>query len=393
MKKIKFTTRPNMKYLVSLIVLSLIKDVLLSILNYIFSFGIALMIVLVIFLGQFSAGGIAYLYQKKILKKKNSRSNAFMPITLIANDKIQIYDSKWKIYFLIFIAGFFDFADYALLLGLSSKMQSCSKSLAYRARGILIIFDALFYRFVLKLKISKHQRFSLYVISICIIITLIIEFFFQDFNIFLKSGEFALIILFIFIQILFNSFIDSIEKYLIEYDYVNPMKILMIEGGVSFFMSFIYCFVNNNNPIPLVKKYYEVYRESKVFPYAISLLVVVVIISGIQGIFKIETNKVYSPMALALAQYFFNPIYIILLLFLAKDFQSNKQPNYAYFSLNLILTIIISFCGCVYNEFIVLVFCRLEYETHEQIARRATLLDSDVELHSINECNDDDSNI
>ena len=104
---------------------------------------------------------------------------------------------------------------------MAPALMRCSNSLENRIRGILIIFDALFYRYVLKLQIFKHQRFSLYVISISLIITLIIEFIFQDINFFLKIGEFVLVIFLVIIQILFNSYIDSVEKYLLEYDYVK----------------------------------------------------------------------------------------------------------------------------------------------------------------------------
>ena len=169
---------------------------------------------------------------------------------------------------------------------------------------------------------------------------------------------------------------------------VNPFKILMTEGTVGFFMSFIYCFVLNNNPIPLMKKFHEDSWKN-IFPLVLVLLVVILILSGVQNIFKVVTNKVYSPMTLALSQYFFNPIYIIFTLLLGKDFESNKKRNYIYFSLNLILTIIISFCGCVYNEFIILFFCGLQHETYEQIALRAALQASDVELYNINNCDDE----
>ena len=184
MKKIKFTTRPNMKYLVSLIVLSFVKDIILECMTSFLKFYAPLIIVLLLFLGEFIIGGLAYLYQKKLVKKKLIKTNSFMPMALITNDKIQRYDRKWKIYLLIVIAGFFDFADCFLFLGMAPALMRCSNSLENRIRGILIIFDALFYRYVLKLQIFKHQRFSLYVISICLIITIIIELIFQDINIF-----------------------------------------------------------------------------------------------------------------------------------------------------------------------------------------------------------------
>ena len=392
MKKIKFTTRPNMKYLVYLIISSFLKDLIVGIIASTLKFYVPFISVLTTFLGGFLCGGFAYLYQKILVKKKKFiKANTFMSIQLITNDKIKIYDSKWKIYFLIFIAGFCYFVDCYLFIELAPLLMHCSSSLENRIRGILIIFDALFYRYVLKNQINKHQRFSLYVISICLIITIIIEFFFQDINIFLKLVQFILILIFVIIQILFNSLIDSIEKYLIDYDYVNPFKILMIEESISIFMSFIYCFVNKHNPIPLAKEYYDK-EKNLLFVVVVVLLVLLLFFSGVQNIFRVVTNKVYSPMALALGQYLLNPIYIIYTLNLEHDFKHNGKRDYVYFSLNLVLTIIISFWGCVYNEFIILFFCGLQHETYEQIALRAARRISDIELYNVNDC-DDDSNI
>ena len=59
--------------------------------------------------------------------------------------------------------------------------------------------------------------------------------------------------------------------------------------------------------------------------------------------------------------------------------------------MNLILSFIISFFGCVYNEFIVLLFCGLERNTHDQISKRA---DEHVlsELLSMDESSNEDTN-
>jgi len=387
----KFTTRPNMKYLIHLIIWSFVKDIIIEIIMNIFQFYIGLTFVLLTFLGEFMFGGILYLCQKRYKTKKSlTKSNTFMSIQLITNDKLQKSDPKWKIYFLIFIAGFADFVDCLLFLGLSPGLERCSHSIENRMRGILILFDALFYRFVLKLQIFKHQVFSLYVISICLIITIIIELIFQEINIFLPFGEFVLLLFLIIIQILFNSLTDSTDKYLLEYDYVNPFRILMLEGLVGLFFSLIYCFCYN--PIPELKKFYENdTNNKKIFPYVILLLALFLILSGVQNTFRVATNKVYSPMALALAQYFFNPIYIIFTLIIEEDFKSKRGNRYLFFSINLILTIIISLCGCVYNEFIILFFCGLQHETYKEIASRANLADGLHELDNIHGCDDEDS--
>ena len=388
---IKFTTRPNMKYLVNLIIWSFVRDIILDVTTYLFNFSVTIIYLILYFLGEFIFGGITYLYQKRYKKRKNlTKNDTFLAIHLIINDKLKRSDSKWKIYFLIFLAGFSDFVDSILSIGLAPGLDRCSNSLENRMRGILIIFDALFYLFVLRLQIFKHQFFSIYVISICLIITIIIEFIFQDINIFLSYGKFVLLIFLIIIQILFNSLVDSIEKYLFEYNYVNPFKVLMIEGLVGLVFGFVYCFCYN--PIPELKKFYEYdHNNKKIFPYIILFSVLFLILCGVQNIFRVVTNKVYSPMALALSQYFFNPIYIIFTLIVEKDFESKRGNTYLFFSLNLILTIIISLCGCVYNEFIILFFCGLQHETYKEISFRAALPDSENELDNVNVCDEEDS--
>ena len=175
-----------------------------------------------------------------------------------------------------------------------------------------------------------------------------------------------------------------------DYEDINPFKVLMIEGLVGLVFGFVYCFCYN--PIPELKKFYEYDQNNKkIFPYIILFSVLFLILCGVQNIFRVVTNKVYSPMALALAQYFLNPIYIIFTLIVEKDFESKRGNKYLFFSLNLILTIIISLCGCVYNEFIILFFCGLQHETYKEISFRAALPDSENELDNSNVCDEEDS--
>jgi hypothetical protein len=79
-------------------------------------------------------------------------------------------------------------------------------------------------------------------------------------------------------------------------------------------------------------------------------------------------------MAATVSEYILNPIYIICSLFLNDDFISNRKTNYFYFAINLFLSAIISFSACIYNEFVILFFCRLQHETYQQISYRANSL-------------------
>ena len=42
------------------------------------------------------------------------------------------------------------------------------------------------------------------------------------------------------------------------------------------------------------------------------------------------------------------------------------------------MSFVITMCGCVYNEFIVLFCCKLEYNIHHEITRRASILLEDI---------------
>ena len=101
--------------------------------------------------------------------------------------------------------------------------------------------------------------------------------------------------------------------------------------------------------------------------------------------FRVTTNKIYSPMAATLSQYFLNPIYITINFILGNDFNSIGKRNYVYFIINFLLSFIISFCGCVYNEFLILFFYGLQYETHDQISSRAITMD--IDEYDINDLN------
>jgi hypothetical protein len=348
-------------------------------------FHLELTFLLITFLGQFLIGGILYLYLKKT-KRKKTKNDEFMGIKLIINNKLKRNDSGGKILFLIIIASFFNFIDYLIYTLLTPNLIHCSYSFDQRIRGIIIIFDVLFYRYILGLPIFKHKKFALIILSACLIIILGTEFIFQDVDIFLTYGNFIYILFVFILEGFFFSLVDSIEKYLLEYDYLNPYKILMCEGIFGFCLGIGYSiFVSYYTS---VKEYYD-NNERSYFVYVILALIAYMILSALHDLFRVMTNKVYSPMASALSEFGLNPIYMTLSFALVNDFKT-KRIRYLYFSLNLIITIIISLVGCVYNEFIILFFCGLEYETHREIVFRANIADKILDLDDINGGDDDD---
>ena len=74
-------------------------------------------------------------------------------------------------------------------------------------------------------------------------------------------------------------------------------------------------------------------------------------------------------MAKILTDYIINPLYFPYYCYVLDDFKDKKKIlNVGYITLNCIVAFIISFFGCVYDEFIILFCCKLEHDTHHQIS-------------------------
>ncbi len=161
---------------------------------------------------------------------------------------------------------------------------------------------------------------------------------------------------------------ESIEKYLFEYNQLNPFLVLMFEGIFGFILTSIYCLFNN--PFADINNVQQNLSTSE-FIILIFALIFYFILSGGKNLFRVITTKIYSPMTSSFMEYILNPFYIIYYFSSGNDFLTNGKSNFAYFIINLITSLIITFCGCVYNDFIILFCCRLERDTHIQVAKRA----------------------
>ena len=366
---IKFGIRRNMRYPVNLVIWSFLRQVETEFIDKFFSLKSTLIYMPLMFLGEFLFGLILYLYEKIIFmrKKNGNRNDSFMGIKLIIqkNESIQSKDDEYKINILIFLTAFYDFIQFVLNIETGSIFNRISYSFAIRLNGILILVDALFYYYILRLHIFKHQILSILIITICLLLVIGTEFIFQDINIFLSYSRFLLLLGIILLTQLFNTPLDLIEKYLFEYDYVDPFLILLLEGCFGLILSVIYFLYKNI--IPTV----EPNNNSEYYYAIIILLCLYVILSGFKNGYRVATNKIYTPMTSTLEQYFLNPLYITYYFIMGEDFISNGEINYIYYFINLFLSIIISLSGCVYNEFIILFFCGLEHETHKQISERS----------------------
>jgi hypothetical protein len=178
---------------------------------------------------------------------------------------------------------------------------------------------------------------------------------------------------------------------------MNPFVVLMYEGFFGFFLSFLFLFDDN-----YFKDFSKLYKKIKINRFAlfIFLLIVYTILSGCKNLFRVVTTKIYSPMVTTLQDYVLNPIYFIYYYGALHDFHKNGKLDIPYFIVNIIISLIISFFGCVYNEFIILFFCGLEVDTHDQVSKRATKMNENItELMNFDEStenvlnNDDDNSV
>ena len=378
---IKFALRPNLKYPFQLIIWHLLRKLETILISYLFNFGDSLVYIPLMFIGEFLSGLIFYNYQNKFFKKEKEKESKEISDILLHNEIILSYpDSDRKIKILIAFVAYFDWIQFIIYLVTVPKYKYVSNSIVSRLSGILAISSAFFYSYVIKIKIFKHHKFSLAIIGICTIIVIITEFFFQEINIFFSYWNFVMVFLLSILSQVLNAFLDSIEKYLFEYDYVNPFYALMYEGIYGFFMTFFYFTIPDY--LDDIKKVYKTYSAGELILFTFLLLLYIVLCGG-RNIFRVITTKIYSPMTRGLTDYFINPIYYIYDYSLGNDFIKKGEKDFNYFLINLIISLIISFCGGVYNEFIVLFCCGLERNTHDQISIRAS--EFHYELNKVND--------
>jgi len=210
--------------------------------------------------------------------------------------------------------------------------------------------------------------FSLIIIFIIMIIILVFDFSINKETINLL-GSYGYGIF----SCLSRAFLDTIEKYLFEFDYLNPYKVLMLEGLIGCllipillffdttyndFDSFIYI-INNGN---ITGK-----RNIENIILLIILLIIYFILTYFKNIYRVLTIKTYSPMTRALTESIIDPFDFICQI--VKN--NNKENEILYYIFITILLFITSFLSLIYNDFIVLYCCGLEYNTHLEIHKRA----------------------
>ena len=371
---IRIGIRNNLLYPFLLILFIVLRRIIEILLKETFSNLNLYLLPFLIFFAKFIAGLTSFQYSTYQKKKSNISNNEVsifgiklvQPKSMIFNLQI---DSHKKIFLLVLFASYFDFVGTLVRKFYVLK----NKSLENKLRSFQIIVSAILCHFTIKIIIYKHNMFALILISLCSIIIIIEEIiikitqeegridleFFEDLGLIFFSG-------------FGRAFLDTIEKHLFEFDYMSPFKVLMQEGFINCCFTLV-LFVFNFKPLNGIKVLTddgeENLEKTRHILYLIFLLILYFIFSGFKNIYRVITIKLYSPMTRALSETIIDPLIVF------HDLMDNedKEINLPYIIINFICLIIIIFSSLVYNDFIILYCCGLEYNTYTEIRKRSEI--------------------
>ena len=237
-KLIHISIRRNLYYIINLLIHYYLRKVDLIIINTKFQFNDSLIFTFLIFFGEFFAGLSIFLYQHIFLKKDIKTVKHFKIPFSIYKPKMNRTDNIFKIGLLIFFSASFDFVEFVIATFYIPRFEIVSSTAEYRFGGLIIIIGALICHFNLRIKILKHQFYSLIIIGICLTIIIILEIIYRGKGV--SFGDFCFAYMLVVGYLIFVPFTDVIEKYLIEFNFINPFLILMIESIFGFIFISIY---------------------------------------------------------------------------------------------------------------------------------------------------------
>ena len=362
-KFIHIATRRNLFYILSLIIHYYLRKADLIIINTEYEFNDSLIFTLLMLFGEFLGGLAIFLYQNNFFINTKRKKKGFLIFN--KQEKMKRTDNIFKIILLIFFSASFDFVEFVIATFYIPKFSVVSPTSEYRFSGIIIIIAALICHFNLRIKILKHQFYSLLIMGVCLIVIIMLEIIYRGKGV--SVGDFCFGYMLVIAYLIFVPFTDIIEKYLLEFNYANPYLILMAEAVFGFILISIYS--AGDDPFKDIK---TIYKEKSAGQFFLLILLLFLYFSFSAGvnIYKILVNGLYSPMAKTLSVYILNPFIYIYYFIIENDFMSDGEKNYFYFIINIIIAFIISFFGCVFNEFLVLSFCGLDHETHFSVSIR-----------------------
>jgi ABC-type multidrug transport system fused ATPase/permease subunit len=190
-----------------------------------------------------------------------------------------------------------------------------------------------------------------------------------------------------------RSFLDTIQYYLFEFNFLNPFKVLLVQGLLTTSFMIPYYFLDELfNKKDNIEDFTEIISLSEKddnsnFIFLILLLIAYFITSVFKNIYIIYTIKLFSPMARALSESIFDT-FIISYYLLTDD---NKEKNFQFyitFIINIICSLLIAFFSCIYNELLILYYKGMEINTHLEIMKRSNQKMNSYDFDSVGDnCN------
>lgn len=381
---IKLGNRHNLIYLLILTLCIALRRIESIIMDIIYKYEGPFLLSVLIFLSKFLFGLFGYLYSNSGIK--DSPKYKFMGIALIqGKNKLKAPDKQNKIMILMIFAAYFDFVG--TVVRKFYIKTSDNNTIEHSVRSFQVFSSAIFCYLLLKTHIYRHHLFSLIIIGFCWILIILVEIFCLEGETKEKLNLFFLTTF----SCVGRALLDTIEKYLFDYDFMNPFKVMMFEGFMNTILTISLFFV-------LEKPLYDIEELSdnisKYYYLLVFFLLLYLILSGLKNIYRVITIKIYSPMARALAESLLDPFIVAYYLFFSENNYEKNYKFWIYCGVIMFCSIIMPFSSCVYNEFIILYCCKLEYNTHVEITNRSNKIESAIiiNLNEIDNDNDNDSN-
>ncbi len=349
---IKFGFRKNLRYPLFLILLNICLDIIQYPIISSFKYTGYFILCALIFLSQFFSGLIPSLIFK-IQNRKNNKKKYINGFKLLhSKEKIKKADNISRILLLLFFASYFNFTGTIVrrkYLQIKDNQKENGFFFEERLKGIQIEVSALLSYLTLNIKIYRHQKFSLITIFIFLILIIIIDAKDVESNI-----KYFLLSCF---SNMARSFLDTIEKYLFEFNFLRPCSILLYEGLIGISLILVLLFIDNNIN--------EEFKQSQNNAVLILLFILFLIFNAFKNMYRVLTIQYYSSMTRALAESILDPIGLLFFYF------SNKKGiSFNSVGLCILFLIIIAFCSLIYNDFLVLYCCGMEENTYLEINKR-----------------------
>ena len=190
---IHITKRRNLLYVIYLMLSYFLRQVDLIIIKANYKFNDSLLLTFLMLFGEFVGGLPIFIYQRYFFSTGKIKKIKYLGIELIQKTSaMKPYDSAFKMMLLIFFTAYFDFIEFVIATFYMPKYNLLYSALSPTAEtrfgGGIIIITALICHFILKIKILKHQFYSLIIIGICLIIIIIPEILVQSKDV--SFGEF-----------------------------------------------------------------------------------------------------------------------------------------------------------------------------------------------------------